>query len=70
MKGPDKTGLFLLIVLGQILVWEAYALYWLEDGSTISQVLGRLLRLWPPLLLLLGLLFMGTLWHFWEAGEP
>lgn len=70
MRGPDQTGLFLLCLLGLILAWEIYALYGLEDGSTISEVLGGLLRRWPPLLLLLGLVFMGLVWHFWDAGEP
>ncbi len=70
MTGPDKTGLFLLLMLGLTLAWEIYALYWLEDGSTISHVIGGLMRCWPPLLLLMGLVFMGLVWHFWEAGEP
>lgn len=69
MSGPDKTGLFLLLLLGLTLAWEAYAVFWLEEGSAISQVLGKWLRSWPPLLLVAGVVFTALMIHFWDAGE-
>lgn len=67
MSGPRQTGLFLLVIVAAILAWEIRALFWMDEGSTVSEVVGPLFTDWPwcgPV----WLITVAVFWHFIQVG--
>jgi hypothetical protein len=67
---PDEvTTYFLLCLVIVVIGFEAIAYRHPEVMSTITHVIGRWLREWPPLFGILIGLAAFLLWHFWLAAD-
>ncbi len=64
MEARNWTGVFILWLLLQIVIYDLYACYYLDQGSTITALVRECEKCWPLLSPIFAFACGVLYWHF------